>query len=249
MKKQIGLALIVSILVTGCGSDIDKVKSSRSPFNDIYKIKDIFDTRKSCSKIDWTEFKSEKGINIIEYTCNVDMTDEISNHEKLIQRSKKEALDKYNEIQEINSKSLKEDQEMILKYKSELAKSVEEHGQLTNVSWDHDKYDIGQQQKQLQSMIYAYETSKKGAERFLNRNLEDLEKEAYNSNKSRFMYGPIRAQHKLVAQFTFIDDEKSPRILYTGEESITIDGEKLTKSIKAIEFFSDMEQDKPIVTK
>lgn len=249
--KKIGFALIASVVVTGCGSDIDKVKNSRSPFNEIYVIKDIFDTRKSCSKINWMEFKSDKGVNVVEYTCDVDMAHEIASHEKLVRSSKEKALEIYNEIQNSNSKSLKEALELIAKYKLELAKSIEEHGQVGYVSMEHEKYEISQKQKYLLDMIEINESVKNDSERFLKRTLEDIEKVTYSSSKasSIFMYSQARAQYKLVAQFTLNDDEKTSRILYVGEESITVDGERLTRAIEPIKFFSDMEQDKIITIK
>ena len=66
----------------------------------------------------------------------------------------------------------------------------------------------------------------------------------------------LYTQPPLVAPYTFVGDEKQPRIMFTGERGIVldgsldrskqIDGKTYTRSIRTNVFFKDMEEDKNI---
>lgn len=72
MKKF--AAICFSLMLTGCGSNIDKVKSGVLDFNKTITIGQALDNWKSCASREWKEFKTDNGVQVVEFTCNQNIT-------------------------------------------------------------------------------------------------------------------------------------------------------------------------------
>ncbi|EGR3970587.1 hypothetical protein DDN72_14070 [Vibrio cholerae] len=71
MNKS-GIALLSTLIISGCGqSNIDKVKESYPYFNDTLTIGGALDNRKLCASVEWIEFETPKGEQIVEYRCSL----------------------------------------------------------------------------------------------------------------------------------------------------------------------------------
>lgn len=77
MKKLPGYVLIFLIL-TGCGNNIDRVKNGVMSFNKTTTVGKALDNWKSCTTSEWTEFETESGIKVVEFSCNKE-TDQFMN--------------------------------------------------------------------------------------------------------------------------------------------------------------------------
>ncbi len=250
MKKQIGLALIVSVIITGCGSDnIEKVRNSRSLNNDIYVIKDILDTRKSCKDVEWHEFEGDKSIKIVEYICHIDTSEDVKKFNEIIDTYKdvgKVELKEYNEFVSNKHKKLADLKEKLEKFKV----MVTEEKQKGN-GYADSAYAINNIEREI-SM--AQDDLRYGGGKYKTEEESDQLGwyTAWKNAGTNYLY----KQRQLVAQFTFVDDEKDPRIMFTGERGIVldgsldrskeVDGKAYTRSIRTNDFFKDMEEDKNI---
>ncbi|MGI1987839.1 hypothetical protein [Shewanella glacialipiscicola] len=257
MSHKKFLFMVGILLLSGCGSDIDRVKDSRSPYDDLYKIGDIFDKRSSCKDIVWTEFKTDKNIDIVEYVCKVDVSKEIEIYEeKFIKKSKEAAERSYLDSIEKNNSSLAEYPVVIEERIKELNAIKEAYGDIT-LDYDpgpadrpspmgltQEQYKIlkkYRKQESLKNDIVSYNYRLDKAKKFTPRPLEEIEKEYIDLVKSSIT--PPRNEYQLIAQFTFVDDEKKPRIYYLGSKSIFTNGSERESKVGEKTFFYEMHTD------
>ena len=67
--RFLGMALLVSVLFVGCGSDIDMVKSGVMQFNKTTTVGEAFDNNKDCKKGEWESFETDNGAKVVQFTC------------------------------------------------------------------------------------------------------------------------------------------------------------------------------------
>jgi len=72
MKIFLGIAtLLATLMISGCNSsNIDKVKNGIMDFDKSITVSQAFDNWKSCSNSKWSEFTTDNGKNIVEFTCD-----------------------------------------------------------------------------------------------------------------------------------------------------------------------------------
>lgn len=63
-------AIGFSVMLAGCGSGLDKVKSGVLEFNKTITVGQALDNWKSCASREWKEFKTDNGVQVVEFTCN-----------------------------------------------------------------------------------------------------------------------------------------------------------------------------------
>jgi len=68
--KQMYISAIVCTLLSGCGSDLDKVKNGVLDFNKTITVGQALDNWKSCESKDWKSFTSDNGVKVVEFTCH-----------------------------------------------------------------------------------------------------------------------------------------------------------------------------------
>ncbi len=61
--------LVMSIMLTACGSDIDDVRSGKMNFNTNMEIGDALDSWDDCSSSKWSSFESKNGKEVVEFKC------------------------------------------------------------------------------------------------------------------------------------------------------------------------------------
>lgn len=73
MKKLL-LASILSVTIfglSGCSSDIDRVKDSVLDFNSAMTLGDALDNYKYCQDSEWTSYTTEKNEDIVKFSCKL----------------------------------------------------------------------------------------------------------------------------------------------------------------------------------
>lgn len=82
--------------LVGCGdNNINAVKESYTRFDNTLNLEQIFDHRKLCREVEWSEFKDDKGRSIVSYKCFLSGTQEY--FEKLKSGHTKRAESRYEE--------------------------------------------------------------------------------------------------------------------------------------------------------
>jgi hypothetical protein len=72
MKTKAYFSLMLSILITGCGSsNIDAVKGSEFIVDESFTVAQAMDERPICSDSSWEEYEDDRGRVIVEYECNL----------------------------------------------------------------------------------------------------------------------------------------------------------------------------------
>lgn len=66
---------IICTLLSGCGSDIDKVKDGVLDFNKTITVGQALDKWSSCENKDWKTFSTDNGIKVVEFTCHHKLND------------------------------------------------------------------------------------------------------------------------------------------------------------------------------
>ena len=72
MKKKYLTVIIffTSILLTGCGSNVDMVKDGVMNFNKTITVGQAFDNWNNCKSSNWEEFETDNGMKIVQFTCS-----------------------------------------------------------------------------------------------------------------------------------------------------------------------------------
>ncbi len=78
------LFTILSIALTGCGSDIDLVKNGTMNFNQTTTLGKVLDNWKSCKSIEWEEFETDNGVKVVQFTCEHKIDDFIDKVKDLL---------------------------------------------------------------------------------------------------------------------------------------------------------------------
>lgn len=79
MVSTKGVSIAVAVLILGIGallligtsSDISRVKNSPLPYFNEYEIGAALDMFSNCDEVRWEEFEDKRGLNVVQYTCNV----------------------------------------------------------------------------------------------------------------------------------------------------------------------------------
>lgn len=71
MKKVLFIA-VISILLSGCGSDIDLVKNGTMNFNKTTTVGKVLDNWAACDSREWKSFKTKTGVRVVSFTCHQD---------------------------------------------------------------------------------------------------------------------------------------------------------------------------------
>lgn len=70
--KNIKLALVtifISILLTGCFSEVDTVKSGVMNFNKTITVGEAFDNWNNCQKGEWESFETDNKTKVVQFSC------------------------------------------------------------------------------------------------------------------------------------------------------------------------------------
>jgi len=66
--KYLSIPLVV--MLSGCGNDIDAIKSGVLESNKTTTIGQAFNNWQSCQKTSWESFKTDNGTRVVEFTCD-----------------------------------------------------------------------------------------------------------------------------------------------------------------------------------
>jgi hypothetical protein len=67
--NKINLAIIIGLTISGCGSNVDKIKDGVMDFDKSITVSQAFDNWKSCKNSKWSEFLTDNGKNMVEFSC------------------------------------------------------------------------------------------------------------------------------------------------------------------------------------
>lgn len=59
----------VTMVLAGCGSDLDLVKGGVMEFNKTITLGQALDNWKSCEQRSWEEFKADNGVRVVQFSC------------------------------------------------------------------------------------------------------------------------------------------------------------------------------------
>jgi hypothetical protein len=264
--KIIMISIIVTLLC-GCGSDIDTVKAAKSPINDIYTIGQLLDGRDACEDIQWEEFEDSKGANIVQYTCNINVSSEVDAYNRKLEETKAKVKKAYeDEIKTYESQIVSIEKTIVL-YEDMLTEHVAKFGKLSNPGTRSqvDKrflllpgsagesketkeaataYENAYEQTKFREHLVEYHDSIQSLTEYMQGiDFDDKIKNSLNNEKQK-MYA--RTNYKLIAQFAMVDDDPIPRFVYFGSVSELINGSTQDNAIQGNVFFRDMEVDKPV---
>ncbi|MBY5938097.1 hypothetical protein [Marinobacter nauticus] len=72
MKAKLSLLLVLSVLITGCGSpNIDAVKDSAFLVDESFSVAQALDERPICADSSWEEYEDDRGRIFVEYRCEL----------------------------------------------------------------------------------------------------------------------------------------------------------------------------------
>lgn len=73
--KKIFTLMLFSLILSGCGSNVDRVKNGTMTFNKTTTLGKALDNWDSCKTSKWSERETSSGIQIVEFQCihNIDL--------------------------------------------------------------------------------------------------------------------------------------------------------------------------------
>ncbi len=93
MKKTLSICGIIALL-SGCSDNINGVKNGTMEFNKTLTIGQAFDNWNECNPGYWEEFKTDNGVEVVQFTCHVNNASEYAKRVgELVSEETEEALD------------------------------------------------------------------------------------------------------------------------------------------------------------
>jgi hypothetical protein len=247
---------IVAISLFGCGSDIDKVKESKMPYFDVYEVGQALDTRDWCDETKWEQFETERGLTVVEYTCEKLYTDSIEKTDLAIDKIAKEShqqVEKEIQRRKDFAESIKVKENELVLLEEKLRVHISEHGSIVpevryqdNLAKYADYSSIQTEQNELKiSIINLDREIKSNATWLITLGKDsglivdvDFDKHFEKEKAYYLRTHDFYIKKRLVAQFTITDGNLN--VLYTGSVNNAYSGVEHTARIDDLKFFTDM---------